>query len=147
MKKFRERLDELKAEMEIQLESRIIFLLNPKDTTTLEAVIAWNVGEHEVDCEVPDDAPMEYLWEICPADLSVFTATLNVKPVQAMARFEQLRRLGIIYPDGSVASLAKKVAGLYIRSQVKTMEDKIMKGRKDERIGKTSAAKGEISGS
>lgn len=132
MKKFKERLDELKAEVEPQLESRIIFLLNPKDTTTMEAVIAWNVGEHEIDCEVQDDATMDELWEICPPDLTGFTTALNVKPMEALARFEQLRKLGIIYPDGSVASLAKKVAGLYIRTQVTIMETKIKKRHNNE---------------
>lgn len=129
MKKFSERLDELKAELEPEIEKRIIVLLDTRNSKPLEAVIAWNVGEHVIDVDVPDDATMEDLWNLAEPDLYSYAIALNVNIVEAMSRYQQLKQLGIIYPDGSIATIAKKLAQLYIRKQVTIMEREIKRNQ------------------
>ena len=130
MKKFKDRLLELRAEIEPQLENRMVFLLNPKDTKSLEAVSAWSVqSKKALDIDVDDNATLEDLWDLCPPDLNEFAETLNVKYVDAMKRFHQLKKLEIIYPDGSVSKLALQLVGLYIRTQATIMEDKIKRSK------------------
>ena len=131
MKKFKDRLSELRSEIEPQLENRMVFLLNPKDTQALEAVSAWSVqNKKDLDIEVDDNATLDELWELCPPDINEFAKTLNVKLIDATKRFHQLKKLEIIYPDGFVSKLALQLVGLYIRTQATIMEDKIKRSKK-----------------
>ncbi|MBP5458659.1 MAG: hypothetical protein J6Y62_00580 [Clostridia bacterium] len=134
MKTFGERLKELKEDLEPKLEARMIFLLNPKDTKSLETIVAWGAMDHsEVDgsLQVPDDADMEYLWSCFEPDIMKLAEVLNVDLIETQSRYVQMRRLGIIYPDGSIAALAHTLVGMYIRVQAKAMEDKLRKKSKD----------------
>ena len=124
MKAFRQRLEELKKELEPFLQPRMIFLLNPKDTKILEAIVAWTVvPKHNIDLiQVDDDATLEDLWKMIEPDIMSFSVALGCTMIQALPRFEQLKALSIIYPDGTVADLANSIANVYIKNQVENLK-------------------------
>ena len=124
--KFNERLDELKAELMPLLQSRMIFLLNPKDTKTLESIVAWSVlpKVDRSNIEVRDDATMKDLWDIADVDAYGFSIALGCRMTEALPRLEQLKQLNLIYPDGSVAELAMTIVNVYIKNRVKEIQGK-----------------------
>ena len=126
MKTLPERLSELKEEMAPSLQSRMIFLLNPKDTKILEAIIAWTVvpKKNLNLIQVNDNATMEDLWEVSNPDIMSFSIALGCSMVQALPRLEQLKALSIIYPDGSIDEMASSIVNIYIKSQVKDLQRK-----------------------
>lgn len=126
MKTLPERLSELKEEMAPSLQSRMIFLLNPKDTKILEAIIAWTVvpKKNLNLIQVNDNATMEDLWEVSNPDIMSFSVALGCSMVQALPRLEQLKALSIIYPDGSIDEMASSIVNIYIKSQVKDLQRK-----------------------
>ena len=108
------------------LQSRMIFLLNPKDTKILEAIIAWTVvpKKNLNLIQVNDNATMEDLWEVSNPDIMSFSVALGCSMVQALPRLEQLKALSIIYPDGSIDEMASSIVNIYIKSQVKDLQRK-----------------------
>ena len=126
MKTLPERLSELKEEMAPSLQSRMIFLLNPKDTEILEAIIAWTVvpKKNLNLIQVNDDATMEDLWEVSNPDIMSFSVALGCSMMQALPRLEQLKALSIVYPDGSIDEMASSIVNIYIKSQVKDLQRK-----------------------
>lgn len=126
MKTLPERLSELKEEMAPSLQSRMIFLLNPKDTKILEAIIAWTVvpKKNLNLIQVNDDATMEDLWEVSNPDIMSFSVALGCSMMQALPRLEQLKALSIVYPDGSIDEMASSIVNIYIKSQVKDLQRK-----------------------
>ena len=126
MKTLPERLSELKEEMAPSLQSRMIFLLNPKDTKILEAIIAWTVvpKKNLNLIQVNDNATMEDLWEVSNPDIMSFSVALGCSMMQALPRLEQLKALSIIYPDGSIDEMASSIVNIYIKSQVKDLQRK-----------------------
>lgn len=126
MKTLPERLSELKAELAPSLQSRMIFLLNPKDTKILEAVIAWTVVPKKdlYLIQVQDHATMKELWDASEPDVMSFATALGCNMIQALPRLEQLKALSIIYPDGSIDEMANSIVNVYIKSQVKNLKRK-----------------------
>lgn len=126
MKNLSDRLDELKNDLEPYLQSRMIFLLNPKDTKILEAVVAWTVlPKPDVSTIiVEDNASMETLWDIVKPDIFRFATILGCNVQSALPRLNQLKELSIIYPDGSVANIAMTLANVYIKNQVGKIQPK-----------------------
>lgn len=126
MKTLPERLSELKEEMAPSLQSRMIFLLNPKDTKILEAIIAWTVvpKKNLNLIQVNDNATMEDLWEVSNPDIMSFSVALGCSMMQALPRLEQLKALSIVYPDGSIDEMASSIVNIYIKSQVKDLQRK-----------------------
>ena len=120
MKSLQQRLEELKNELEPHMQSRVIFLLNPKDTKLIEAVVAWTaLPKPEVSTIfVDDDATMEELWEAVEPDAFNYAILLGTSVQNALPRMKQLKGLGIIYPDGSVASYASSIVNVYIKNQI-----------------------------
>lgn len=129
MKSLTERLEELKRELEPCLQSRMIFLLNPKDTKTLEAVVAWSaLPRPDVsNIIVNDDANMEELWELVEPDAFRFATILGCSVQNALPRLRQLKELDIIYPDGTVAGIAMTIVNVYIKNQVGKIQPKELK--------------------
>ena len=125
MKSFRQRLEELKKELESSLQSRMNFLLNPKDTKILEAIVAWTViPKQDIDLiQVDDQASLNDLWKVIEPDILAFSVALGCSMIQALPRFEQLKALEIIYPDGSVADLANSITNVYIKNQVDNLKN------------------------
>ncbi len=124
MKRFEDRLRELKEENEKGLQPRMVFLLNPKNPGVLEAVIAWtaSVADDFDDAEVEDDCPMEGLWKVAEPDMMRFATALGVKLAEAIERFNQLKTLGIIYPDGTISELASSIVNAYMKKQIENLK-------------------------
>lgn len=111
------------------MQSRMIFLLNPKDTKPLEAIVAWTAIP-KTDChgiQVDDDASMVDLWRIVPPDILSFATALGCNLRQAQNRLAQLQQLNIIYPDGSVAEKAITLIKIYINNQVNKINSETKK--------------------
>ena len=133
MKPFLDRLEELKEDLEKEIQNKMIFLLNPKDTKILEAIIAWtSLKKKDFSLiQVQDDANMEDLWDIADPDIMQFSIALGCPILQANPRLEQLKALGIIYPDGSIPDLASSIITVYIKGQVGELKNKSTKYEDD----------------
>jgi len=120
MKTLQDRLAELKEELAPQMQSRMIFLLNPKDVKPLEAIVAWTaIPKTDVrNIQVDDNATMIDLWKAAPPDILAYSTALGCNLRQAQNRLSQLQQLNIIYPDGSVAENAITLVKIYINNQV-----------------------------
>jgi len=134
MKNLRERLWELKLDLEDELQSRMIFLLNLKDTKMFEAIVAWRtLKKPEIETVlVQDDATMEELWDSVEIDVFSYAEALGSNIQNALPRLKQLQKLNIIYPDGSVAPLAMQIINTYIINQVGKIQPKEPKQKKGE---------------
>ena len=138
MKNLRERLWELKLDLEDELQSRMIFLLNLKDTKMFEAIVAWRtLKKPEIETVlVQDDATMEELWDSVEIDVFSYAEALGSNIQNALPRLKQLQKLNIIYPDGSVAPLAMQIINTYIVNQVGKIQPKEPKQKKGEENAK-----------
>lgn len=138
MKNLRERLKELKLDLEDELQSRMIFLLNLKDTKMFEAIVAWRtLKKPEIETVlVQDDATMEELWDSVEIDVFSYAEALGSNIQNALPRLKQLQKLNIIYPDGSVAPLAMQIINTYIVNQVGKIQPKEPKQKKGEENAK-----------
>ena len=138
MKNLRERLRELKLDLEDELQSRMIFLLNLKDTKMFEAIVAWRtLKKPEIETVlVRDDATMEELWDSVEIDVFSYAEALGSNIQNALPRLKQLQKLNIIYPDGSVAPLAMQIINTYIVNQVGKIQPKEPKQKKGEENAK-----------
>ena len=98
----------------------MIFLLNPKDTAILEAVVAWTVvpAKDIRAIQVAEDATLDDLWAAAEPDILSYATALGCTVSQALPRFNQLKSLNIIYPDGSVADQAITIINVYINTQI-----------------------------
>lgn len=123
---FAERLAQIKEEMHPLLQRRMIFLLNPKDTAILEAVVAWTVvpAKDTAGIQVDENATLDDLWAAADPDILGFATALGCPVPQALPRLNQLRSLGIIYPDGSVADQAITIINVYINTQINGLRAK-----------------------
>jgi hypothetical protein len=132
MKNLTERLIELKNELEPELQSRMIFLLNLKDTKMFEAIVAWKtLPQIETNTIfVEDNATMEDLWNAVEINVFNYAEALGCNVQSALPRLKQLQKLNIIYPDGSVASLAMQIINTYIINQVGKIQPKEQKTKK-----------------
>ncbi|MBO4620675.1 MAG: hypothetical protein J5654_11275 [Victivallales bacterium] len=117
---FAERLEHIKEGLAPLLQRRMIFLLNPKDTAILEAVVAWTVvpAKDITELQVAEDATLEDLWAAAEPDILAYATALGCTVSQALPRFNQLKSLNIIYPDGSVADQAITIINVYINTQI-----------------------------
>ncbi len=114
------------------MQSRMIFLLNPKDTKPLEAIVAWTVVPRADvdDIRVADDASMSDLWDAAPPDVVSYSTALGCSLRQAQQRLSQLQQLDIVYPDGSVADSAMTLIKIYINNQIYKINAETEKLRK-----------------
>ena len=124
--RLKDRLEQLKAELKPVIQSRMIFLLNPKDIKPLESVVAWSALPKTdlSDVEVSENASMDELWKKANPDIFAFATALGCKMSDATSRLEQLKQLDIIYPDGSVSELAMSIVNVYIKNRVSEIRGK-----------------------
>ena len=120
---FAERLERLKQDLAPLLQRRMIFLLNPKDTAILEAVVAWTVvpAKDTGPIQVAAEATLDDLWAAAEPDILAYATALGCTVSQALPRFNQLKSLNIICPDGSVADQAITIINVYINTQINGM--------------------------
>ena len=138
MKPFADRLREIKEELQKDSNEKMIFLLNPKETKILEAIIAWQSMRIKISPSllVEDTATLEDLWEMMDdnIDLQNFSVTLGCRASDALTRLRQLKNLSLIFPDGSVNSTALVLIKIYIKKQLSKIQivEKKEKDDKDE---------------
>ena len=120
MKAFDQRLDEIYDRNHAEIRPRLVFLLNPKNLGIIEGIVAWTV-QIKTDTgriQVGDNASLDELWDAVPPDLDRYAETLGVTAREALARFSQLKNLGLIYPNGRTEELAMGVVGTYMKKEL-----------------------------
>lgn len=123
---FPNRLEQLKEALQPLLKGRMIFLLNPKDTKILEAIIAWTVMPKQDVSRilVEENATMHDLWSAVEVNEFLYATCLGCTVQQALPRLNQLRELNLIYPDGTVAEMAMSIINVYIATSVGELQQK-----------------------
>lgn len=127
---FLSRLEELKYALEQTMRSRIVFLVNPKDASLLRALTAWTAIPPRRGLEliqVRADATMDDLWALAEPDLFRYATALGCSIKEALPRFSQLRELGLLFPDGTIAPTALQFVKTYVAAQVEAINMKFAK--------------------
>lgn len=109
--------------------NKLIFLLNPKDTKVLEALIAWTSIDVKFDVKLEKPNGMEdwdFLWNCSEFDLIGYSITLGVDKTTAKNRLMQLKNLKLVYPDGTLNEYAEALVKSHIKkclSKVKVKDE------------------------
>ena len=113
-------IEQAKADEESTLEN-LIFLLDTPGLTLCKALVAWQRTKVVVEPEgTPPDGVdrMQWLWKFCKYDGKTFSSSVGMKQSEATDVVRQLRDLRLIYPDGTVNDLARKLVGSRIRKEM-----------------------------
>lgn len=115
------RLEQIKIDDKSTSSQRMIFLLNPRDTSVLQALVAWKTLKVKFDSEllVQQDTQIQKLWQLVDFDIKEFSVTLGCTVSQALPRLKQLKNLSLIYPDGTINQNARVLVNMFIRKKLK----------------------------
>ena len=115
----RDIIEQARADEEERLEN-MIFLLDTAGLTLCKAIIAWPQVRVVVEPEgpPPEKDKMSWLWSGCRYDVKTMASILGVEQQRATELVKQLRDMGMIYPDGTVNTVARKLVGSRIRKEM-----------------------------
>ena len=87
----------------------LIFLMGNKGVEICQCIVAWKNTRVELNFKADvkrktDD--WEYLWAFCFFDEKQFAGLCEMEQFEARKKFEKLKTLKLIYPDGTANSLA-----------------------------------------
>lgn len=119
-----ERLRELKDENDANLGiEHFVSLTNPKNVILMESVVSWTCCKVSFDenAEVPEDSTMEVLWSLSSVDIKEFSETVGLTIPESIAKIKQMRKLGLVYPDGTVNARANAVIKLYVKGKMEAL--------------------------
>lgn len=124
-----QRLQIIKLQQKAKSSQKMIFLLNPKDTRILQALVAWRSINMIFDKEalIQEDATIEALWELNQFSVREYAITLGCTVQDALPRLKQLKNLSLIYPDGTINQNARVLVNMHIKkklSQVRTSDER-----------------------
>ncbi len=115
-----EKLDLIK-EYEIEASrSKLVFLINPRSTDIYEALIAWESMTviFPSNDEVADDIDLVGLWSLSSFDMKEYAIILGTTLAFAIKRFNQLQKLKLVFPDGTINSQCSSLIKGYIQKKI-----------------------------
>ena len=115
-----EKLDLIK-EYEIEASrSKLVFLINPRSTDIYEALIAWESMTviFPGNDEAADDIDLVGLWSLSSFDMKEYAIILGTTLALAIKRFNQLQKLKLVFPDGTINSQCSSLIKGYIQKKI-----------------------------
>jgi|GEM_PF-5342700 len=115
-----EKLDLIK-EYEIEASrSKLVFLINPRSTDIYEALIAWESTTviFPGNDEAADDIDLVGLWSLSSFDMKEYAIILGTTLALAIKRFNQLQKLKLVFPDGTINSQCSSLIKGYIQKKI-----------------------------
>ena len=102
------------------------------DKELRHGLVAWQsmIVEYDPDKLCPHaDAKhqWQWLWENVRFDMSEFAVVANVRDYDAKALFERLKALRLIYPDGTLNSIARGYMRRFVQSKIPELKRRVEK--------------------
>lgn len=115
-----QRLQEIKTEEKTKSSQKMIFLLNPKDTRILQALVAWKTVKIQLNKQqlVNQDCSLDEIWDMSDFSIKQYAITLGCTIQDALPRLKQLKNLSLIYPDGTINENARVLVSMYIKKKL-----------------------------
>ena len=124
------RLQQIKQIDKANSSQKMIFLLNPKDTRVLQALIAWKSTKIQFDKNlmVQQECTIQDLWGCVEVNVREYSITLGCPVQQSITRLKQLKNLSLIYPDGTINENARLIVSMYIRKKLNDVRGQTNEG-------------------
>ena len=124
------RLQQIKQFDKSTSSEKMIFLLNPKDTRVLQALIAWKSTKTQFDknAMVQQSCTIQQLWGCVDVNVREYSITLGCTVQEGITRLKQLKNLSLIYPDGTINENARLIVSMYIRKKLNDVRGQVNEG-------------------
>lgn len=99
---------------------KFVFLLDPKQRLLCKGLIAWKNIKVSLDftfCKQIQDQ-LQFIWQFVRFDIKSYCTILQITQGEAIALINRLKKLNLIFPDGSVNTTAYGVLITFSKNQV-----------------------------
>lgn len=99
---------------------KFVFLLDPKERLLCKGVVAWKNIKVQLNfdsCKEIEDE-LQFIWQFSRFDIKSFCTILQINQSEAIALINRLKKLNLIFPDGTVNTTAYGVLITFSKKQV-----------------------------
>lgn len=103
-----------------QTLEKFVFLLDPKERLLCKGVVAWKNIKVQLNfdsCKEIEDE-LQFIWQFSRFDIKSFCTILQINQSEAIALINRLKKLNLIFPDGTVNTTAYGVLITFSKKQV-----------------------------
>ena len=99
---------------------KFVFLLDPKERLLCKGLVAWKNIKVNLDFSNYKDIQndLEFIWQFTRFDIKSYCTILQISQGQAISLINRLKKLNLIFPDGTVNNQAYGVLITFSKNQV-----------------------------
>ena len=99
---------------------KFVFLLDPKQRLLCKGLIAWKNIKTTLDFSICKDISdqLQFIWQFARIDIKSYCTILQITQGEAIVLINRLKKLNLIFPDGSVNTTAYGVLITFSKNQV-----------------------------
>lgn len=99
---------------------KFVFLLDPKERLLCKGLVAWKNIKVNLDFSSYKDIQndLEFIWQFTRFDIKSYCTILQISQGQAISLINRLKKLNLIFPDGTVNNQAYGVLITFSKNQV-----------------------------
>ena len=99
---------------------KFVFLLDPKQRLLGKGLVAWKNIKVVLDFSNPKEIndQLQFIWQFSRIDIKSYSTILQITHGQAINLINRLKKLNLIFPDGSVNTTAYGVLITFSKNQV-----------------------------
>lgn len=99
---------------------KFVFLLDPKQRLLCKGLVAWKNIKVQLDFSSPKDIndQLQFIWQFSRIDIKSYCTILQITQGQAVNLINRLKKLNLIFPDGTVNTTAYGVLITFSKNQL-----------------------------
>lgn len=111
---------------------KFVFLLDPKQRLLCKGLIAWKNIKTNLDFSICKDISdqLQFIWQFARIDIKSYCTILQISQGEAISLINRLKKLNLIFPDGTVNTTAYGVLITFSKNQVEKRTG--MKNKKEQ---------------
>ena len=111
---------------------KFVFLLDPKQRLLCKGLIAWKNIKTTLDFSTCKDISdqLQFIWQFARIDIKSYCTILQISQGEAISLINRLKKLNLIFPDGTVNTTAYGVLITFSKNQVEKRTG--MKNKKEQ---------------
>lgn len=111
---------------------KFVFLLDPKQRLLCKGLIAWKNIKTTLDFSICKDISdqLQFIWQFARIDIKSYCTILQISQGEAISLINRLKKLNLIFPDGTVNTTAYGVLITFSKNQVEKRTG--MKNKKEQ---------------
>ena len=111
---------------------KFVFLLDPKQRLLCKGLIAWKNIKTTLDFSICKDISdqLQFIWQFARIDIKSYCTILQISQGEAISLINRLKKLNLIFPDGTVNTTAYGVLITFSKNQVEKRTG--MKNQKEQ---------------